>query len=115
MAKFLNQSKRLEISTPYNSMHFTHVVFNLSTGEFTGLPKVWQRLLQEGGIPRQEQEKNPLAVQEIIKFYQEGNEEVWDKMGMLDTEPEDDGTMLQNPVGTLEIQSPLSPTFTLSL
>jgi p21-activated kinase 1 len=94
-------------------MHLTHVVFNSSTGEFKGLPKEWQCLLQESRISRQEQEKNPWTVQEIVKFYQDGK--VWDKMGALDTEPEDNGTPLQNPVSILEIRSPLSPTFTLSL
>lgn len=28
-----------------------------------------------------EQEKNPEAVMEIVKFYQEGGGDVWDKMG----------------------------------
>jgi p21-activated kinase 1 len=56
MSEFLNQSKRLEISTPYDPVHLTHVGFNSSTGEFTGLPKEWQQLLQESGISRQEQE-----------------------------------------------------------
>ncbi|KAH8833026.1 STE/STE20/PAKA protein kinase [Flagelloscypha sp. PMI_526] len=79
---FLGQSKRPEISTPYDPVHLTHVGFNSSTGEFTGLPKEWQNLLQESGISRQEQEKNPQAVMEIVKFYQEGggDVDVWGKM-----------------------------------
>jgi p21-activated kinase 1 len=106
MSDFLNTSKRLEISTPYDPVHLTHVGFNSSTGEFTGLPKEWQQLLQESGISRQEQEKNPLAVMEIVKFYQEGHGDVWDKMGALDTAQEDNTGLLQNPVSTPEIQSP---------
>ncbi|KAF9240714.1 STE/STE20/PAKA protein kinase [Melanogaster broomeanus] len=78
---FLNTSKRPEISTPYDPVHLTHVGFNSSTGEFTGLPKEWQQLLQESGISRSEQEKNPQAVMDIVKFYQEGHGDVWDKMG----------------------------------
>lgn len=81
MPNFLNSSKRLEISTPYDPVHLTHVGFNSSTGEFTGLPKEWQQLLQESGISRSDQEKNPQAVMEIVKFYQEGRGEPWDKMG----------------------------------
>jgi p21-activated kinase 1 len=57
-----SSGKRPEISTPYDPVHLTHVGFNSSTGEFTGLPKEWQQLLQESGISRQEQEKNPQAV-----------------------------------------------------
>jgi len=83
---FLGSSKRPEISTPYDPVHLTHVGFNSSTGEFTGLPKEWQQLLQESGISRSEQEKNPQAVMEIVKFYQEGRGDVWDKMGALGVE-----------------------------
>jgi len=97
MSEFLTASKRPEISTPYDPVHLTHVGFNSSTGEFTGLPKEWQQLLQESGISRQEQEKNPLAVMEIVKFYQEGHGDVWDKMGALDSAPEDSSNLLQNP------------------
>jgi hypothetical protein len=81
MSELLNSNKRLEISTPYDPVHLTHVGFNTSTGEFTGLPKEWQQLLQDSGISRMEQEKNPEAVFEIVKFYQEGGGDVWDKMG----------------------------------
>ncbi|KAL4065879.1 STE/STE20/PAKA protein kinase [Scleroderma citrinum] len=85
MSEFLNTSKRPEISTPYDPVHLTHVGFNSSTGEFTGLPKEWQQLLQESGISRSEQEKNPQAVMDIVKFYQEGHGDVWDKMGAIET------------------------------
>ncbi|KAI5999363.1 STE/STE20/PAKA protein kinase [Pisolithus orientalis] len=87
MSEFLNTSKRPEISTPYDPVHLTHVGFNSSTGEFTGLPKEWQQLLQESGISRSEQEKNPQAVMDIVKFYQEGHGDVWDKMGAIETTP----------------------------
>ncbi|THH27118.1 hypothetical protein EUX98_g7062, partial [Antrodiella citrinella] len=86
MSDFLNTSKRIEISTPYDPVHLTHVGFNSSTGEFTGLPKEWQQLLQESGISKSDQEKNPQAVMEIVKFYQEtggGGASVWDKMGAV--------------------------------
>ncbi|KAG7093716.1 hypothetical protein E1B28_007370 [Marasmius oreades] len=83
MNLLFNTSKRPEISTPYDPVHLTHVGFNSSTGEFTGLPKEWQQLLQESGISRQDQEKNPQAVMEIVKFYQEGHGDPWDKLGAM--------------------------------
>ena len=73
MTDFLNSSKRPEISTPYDPVHLTHVGFNSSTGEFTGLPEEWQQLLQDSGISKSDQEKNPLAVREI---HQEGGGDV---------------------------------------
>lgn len=87
---FIGERKRVEISTPYDPVHLTHVGFNASTGEFTGLPREWQQLLQDSGISRAEQEKNPQAVMEIVKFYQEGRSEggnVWDKMGAIKPTP----------------------------
>ena len=65
-----------------------HVGFNSSTGEFTGMPKEWQQLLQESGITRQEQEKNPQAVMEVVKFYQETHgDQIWDKLGNVPSHP----------------------------
>ncbi|KAF8578211.1 PBD-domain-containing protein [Ramaria rubella] len=102
--EFLHTAKKPEISTPYDPVHLTHVGFNSSTGEFTGLPKEWQQLLQESGISRSEQEKNPQAVMEIVKFYQEGRGDVWDKMGMgavAGAEPpisQASNSVFQNPV-----------------
>ncbi|KDQ26689.1 hypothetical protein PLEOSDRAFT_1057192 [Pleurotus ostreatus PC15] len=111
MSDLLTTNKRLEISTPYDPVHLTHVGFNSSTGEFTGLPKEWQQLLQESGISRSEQEKNPQAVMEIVKFYQEGHGDVWDKMGNMgpSTPSAPPGAMddgLQNPVRRSPPQPP---------
>lgn len=55
----------MDISTPYNTVHVTHVGFDPNTGEFTGLPKEWQVLLSQSGITRQEQEKNPQVITTI--------------------------------------------------
>ncbi|OAQ34841.1 PBD-domain-containing protein, partial [Linnemannia elongata AG-77] len=82
----LSSDKKMEISSPYNPVHLTHVGYNLDTGEFTGLPKEWQQLLQESGISKQDQAANPQAVIDIIGFYtdsQEGkqNDAVWQKFG----------------------------------
>lgn len=104
MSEVFNPSKRPEISTPYDPVHLTHVGFNSFTGEFTGLPKEWQQLLQESGISRSEQEKNPQAVMEIVKFYQEGQSDGWDKLGAMGSpggfQPKLDDSLM-NPVRLL--------------
>ncbi|PPQ64773.1 hypothetical protein CVT24_007859 [Panaeolus cyanescens] len=117
MSEMFNSTKRPEISTPYDPVHLTHVGFNSSTGEFTGLPKEWQQLLQESGISRSEQEKNPQAVMEIVKFYQEGHGDVWDKMGnvgshnpYLQTKLED---AFQNPVSNFTLSDPFFFTYSI--
>ncbi|KAG0215941.1 signal transducing kinase of the PAK [Mortierella sp. GBA30] len=86
MSDLLSSDKKMEISSPYNPVHLTHVGYNLDTGEFTGLPKEWQQLLQESGISKQDQAANPQAVIDIIGFYtdsQKGkqNDAVWNKFG----------------------------------
>jgi p21-activated kinase 1 len=42
MTDFLKSHKRPEISRAYDPVHLTHIAFNSSTGEFTGLPKEWR-------------------------------------------------------------------------
>lgn len=54
-----NGSNKSKISSPYNLVHVTHVGFNPHTGEFTGMPKEWQILLQQSGITKKEQLQNP--------------------------------------------------------
>ncbi|KAJ9059531.1 hypothetical protein DSO57_1001600 [Entomophthora muscae] len=83
MSDLLSPEKKLEISTPYNPVHLTHVGFNADTGEFTGLPKEWQMLLQEAGISKNEQQAHPQTVIDIIGFYTDNakskDQAVWDK------------------------------------
>ncbi|KAJ2964980.1 hypothetical protein NQZ79_g188 [Umbelopsis isabellina] len=82
-------SKNL-ISSPYNLMHITHVGFNQKTGEFTGLPKEWQILLNQSGITKREQEANPQAVLDAITFYKETrddpDDEVWQKFELAQSQ-----------------------------
>jgi len=68
-AEFLGLKKRPEISTPYDAVHLTHVSFDTSTGQFSGLPREWEQLLHtsENSKP----ERDPQAVTEIVRFYQE--------------------------------------------
>jgi len=83
MTDFLNSNKRPEITTPHDLVHLTHVDFNPSTGEFTGLPQEWKQLLQHSGISKSDQESNHIAVMEIVKLYQEGGGDLRDKMGFV--------------------------------
>ncbi|CEI89530.1 signal transducing kinase of the PAK [Rhizopus azygosporus] len=71
----------MDISSPYNTRHVTHVGFDATTGEFTGLPKEWHTLLKASGITQTEQEQNPQAVINAIEFYQESRDDaVWQKI-----------------------------------
>ncbi|XP_015243299.1 serine/threonine-protein kinase PAK 2-like isoform X2 [Cyprinodon tularosa] len=60
---------RPEISSPSDFEHTIHVGFDAVTGEFTGMPEQWARLLQTSNISESEQKKNPQAVLDALKFY----------------------------------------------
>uniref|UniRef100_A0A665V917 non-specific serine/threonine protein kinase n=1 Tax=Echeneis naucrates TaxID=173247 RepID=A0A665V917_ECHNA len=60
---------RPEISSPSDFEHTIHVGFDAVTGEFTGMPDQWARLLQTSNISKSEQKQNPQAVLDILKFY----------------------------------------------
>lgn len=78
------RSNSVKISAPENPVHVTHVGFDNETGQFTGLPKEWQRMLQDSGISKMEQEQNPQAIVDIMTFYKDtaggqDEEQVWHK------------------------------------
>lgn len=64
----------VKISTPYNAKHLHHVGIDSKTGEYTGLPEEWERLLTSSGISKREQQQNMQAVVDIVKFYQDVTE-----------------------------------------
>ncbi|XP_061484997.1 serine/threonine-protein kinase PAK 1 [Rhineura floridana] len=63
------ERERPEISLPSDFEHTIHVGFDAVTGEFTGMPEQWARLLQTSNITKSEQKKNPQAVLDVLEFY----------------------------------------------
>ncbi|KAG9252473.1 kinase-like domain-containing protein [Emericellopsis atlantica] len=70
----VGSQKKPVISAPENPVHVTHVGYDSSTGQFTGLPKEWQRLINESGISEQERRENPQTMVNILQFYKETTE-----------------------------------------
>ncbi|KAG9242796.1 BcSTE20, mitogen-activated protein kinase [Calycina marina] len=72
-----------KISAPENPVHVTHVGYDNTTGQFTGLPKDWQRMIEDSGITKKEQQQHPQTIVDIVGFYKENaeksGEEVWEK------------------------------------
>ncbi|KAJ5650710.1 uncharacterized protein N7484_004433 [Penicillium longicatenatum] len=83
MNSMLGSPRNIKISSPENPVHVTHVGYDNQTGQFTGLPKEWQRLLQENGISKKEQEEHPQTMMDIMRFYEKNtrgdDDEVWHK------------------------------------
>ncbi|KAK7602515.1 hypothetical protein V9T40_008104 [Parthenolecanium corni] len=63
------------ISYPTNFEHTVHVGFDAHSGEFTGMPEAWARLLMSSNISKQEQKKNPQAVLDVLNWFDNSNKE----------------------------------------
>ncbi|CAM1506403.1 Fc.00g060440.m01.CDS01 [Cosmosporella sp. VM-42] len=74
MNSLVGSPKKPVISAPENPVHVTHVGYDSQTGQFTGLPKEWQRLINESGIPEKERRENPQTMVDILQFYKETTE-----------------------------------------
>ncbi|KAI1758097.1 hypothetical protein F4782DRAFT_524796 [Xylaria castorea] len=74
MSTLVGSQKKPVISAPENPVHVTHVGYDSTTGQFTGLPKEWQRLINESGIPENAQRENPQMIADIVTFYKETTE-----------------------------------------
>ncbi|KAI8956519.1 Pkinase-domain-containing protein [Daldinia sp. FL1419] len=74
MSTLVGSTKKPVISAPENPVHVTHVGYDSSTGQFTGLPKEWQRLINESGIPENARRENPQMIADIVTFYKETTE-----------------------------------------
>jgi len=70
-----------EIGTPFDPVHLTHVGFDDQTGEYTGLPLEWNKMLNDNGISDNDVNQHPQAARAIMQFYTEGMD-VDDKIGM---------------------------------
>ena len=59
------------VSNPTNFNHHVHVGFDPTSGAFVGLPPEWAKLLTASAITKDDYEKNPKAVLEVLEFYTE--------------------------------------------
>ncbi len=58
------------ISYPTKFLHVVHVGFDPDTGEFTGMPEQWAKLLVASNISREMQLQNPQAVLDVLNYYE---------------------------------------------
>uniref|UniRef100_A0A1B6DM64 non-specific serine/threonine protein kinase n=1 Tax=Clastoptera arizonana TaxID=38151 RepID=A0A1B6DM64_9HEMI len=70
------ENEKPNISYPTNFEHTVHVGFDAVTGEFTGMPEAWARLLMSSNISKQEQKKNPQAVLDVLNWFDNSSKEV---------------------------------------
>ncbi|XP_048453997.1 serine/threonine-protein kinase PAK 1-like [Rhincodon typus] len=103
------ERERPEISLPSDFEHTIHVGFDAVTGEFTGMPEQWARLLQTSNITKLEQKKNPQAVLDVLKFY-DSKETSNSQKYMSFTDKTTDGYASSNALSTKNVsESPAVP------
>lgn len=73
------------ISYPTNFEHTVHVGFDAITGEFTGMPEAWARLLMSSNISKQEQKKNPQAVLDVLNWFENSSKQRPSSKYMINT------------------------------
>lgn len=59
------------VSNPTNFTHRVHVGYDPVSGGFVGLPAEWEKLLTASAITKEDYQKNPEAVYEVLNFYTE--------------------------------------------
>ncbi|GIZ39650.1 hypothetical protein CKM354_000302500 [Cercospora kikuchii] len=117
VSSLVGTPRKPTISAPENPVHVTHVGYDQETGEFTGLPKEWQRTLQANGISEQEQKKNPQAIIDVVTFFNENNDngsDDWTYHKFDHAKPQDSPQSYQSslsPGGGYVTSPPASPRF----
>lgn len=61
------------ISAPTGFEHTVHISYDPIKGQFLGMPENWARLLKEADISKSEQENNPEAVLNVLKWFERSN------------------------------------------
>ncbi|XP_055848678.1 serine/threonine-protein kinase Pak isoform X2 [Episyrphus balteatus] len=89
-----HQDSKPNISYPTNFEHTVHVGFDAVTGEFTGMPEAWARLLMHSNISKQEQKKNPQAVLDVLKWFDNTSKQRQSSKYMIDPTTTHSGSSL---------------------
>ncbi|KAG0316546.1 Protein kinase [Linnemannia gamsii] len=69
MHEIYSRSPLMGVSNPTNFVYKVHVGFDPNTGNFTGLPETWTKLLTGSAITKEDYANNPQAVLEVLEFY----------------------------------------------
>ena len=96
------------ISYPTKFTHIFHVGFDPETGEFTGMPEEWTRMLASSNISKEMQMKNPQAVLDVLNFYDHSANKLQSEKFMTQTPSTDPSPRPSYSVSTSALSSTLS-------
>ncbi|CAG9826234.1 unnamed protein product [Diabrotica balteata] len=103
-------SDKPNISYPTNFEHTVHVGFDPVSGEFTGMPEAWSRLLMNSNISKQEQKNNPQAVLDVLNWYDNSSKEPPNTKYMTKTATTHSGVFVGSTLSRVSSSSPSSTT-----
>jgi len=96
------------ISYPTKFTHVVHVGFDDDSGEFTGMPEAWTKLLVASNISKEMQMKNPQAVLDVLNYYEHSSKHKTDDKYMTQTPSTDPSPRPSYSVSTHGLSSPSS-------
>ena len=96
------------ISYPTKFTHIFHVGFDPETGEFTGMPEEWTRMLASSNISKEMQMKTPQAVLDVLNFYDHSANKLQSEKFMTQTPSTDPSPRPSYSVSTSALSSTLS-------
>ncbi|XP_023346290.1 serine/threonine-protein kinase PAK 3 [Eurytemora carolleeae] len=96
------------ISYPTKFTHVVHVGFDDESGEFTGMPDAWSRLLANSNISIEMQKKNPQAVLDVLNYFEFSSKHKTDEKFMTHTSSADPSPRPSYSVSSQALSSPSS-------
>ncbi|KZT21791.1 Pkinase-domain-containing protein [Neolentinus lepideus HHB14362 ss-1] len=78
-----SRSPLMGVSNPTNFVHKVHVGFDPISGAFTGMPEQWSKLLTKSAITREDYQKDPQAVLDVLEFYTDHQKRELEEQAMM--------------------------------
>merc|ERR1719192_983027 len=108
MKKSKDHHEKPNISYPTKFTHVVHVGFDDDSGEFTGMPEAWTKLLVASNISKEMQMQNPQAVLDVLNYYEHSSKHKTDDKYMTQTPSTDPSPRPSYSVSTHALSSPSS-------
>lgn len=102
------QHEKPNISYPTKFTHVVHVGFDDESGEFTGMPEAWARLLLASNISKEMQKNNPQAILDVLNYYEHSAKHKTDEKFMTQTSSTDPSPRPSYSVSSQALASPSS-------
>ena len=107
-SKKSKEHEKPNISYPTKFTHVVHVGFDDTSGEFTGMPDAWTRLLENSNISLEMQKSNPQAVLDVLNYFEHSSKHKTDEKFMTQSSSADPSPRPSYSVSSQALSSPSS-------